>query len=51
MSRHGKFQIHQRLEVHTVELKDVPTGIKQAEGGDNPHDIQPGGIDNIRHQA
>lgn len=37
MSRHGELQIHQRLDVRTVEMKDTLTEIKQPEGGDDPN--------------
>ena len=38
MSGHGQLQIHQRLDVRPVEVKDTFTEIKQAEGGDDPDD-------------
>ena len=37
MSRHGQLQIHQRLDVRTVEVKDPLAEIKQAERG---HDVR-----------
>ncbi len=40
MSRHGQLQIHQRLDVRTVEMKDALAEIKQAEGGGDPDNAQ-----------
>ena len=40
MSRHGQLQIHQRLDVCTVEMKYAFAEIKQAKSGDHPDDAQ-----------
>ena len=49
MSGHGQLQIHQRLNVRTVEMKDALTEIKQTKGGHDPNDAQHRG--DPQHQA
>jgi hypothetical protein len=40
MSAHGQLQVHQRLDVGAVEVKDALAKIKRAKGGDDPDDAQ-----------
>ena len=40
MSSHGQFQVHQRLDVRMVEMKDALAKIEQAERGHDPDHAQ-----------
>ena len=42
MPRDRELEIHQRLDVRTVEIEDALTEIEQAEGGDDSDDAEHG---------
>jgi hypothetical protein len=40
MSGHGQLQVHQRLDMRAVEVKDALANIKQAKSRDDPDDAE-----------
>ena len=49
MSGHRQFQVHQRLDMCAVEMKDALAEIKQAKRGHDPDEAQDGG--DAQHHA
>ena len=49
MTSHGQLQVHQRLDMGAVEMKDALAKIKQAKRGHDANDAQDRG--DPQHQA